>query len=197
MAVYRIMVAPKKRRYDVIKIFNLEIDGPMPDLSKLHSALANPVTMKVIESIPRRLKNKKFREVMYSNAVIDPEQKSIITLCAHRGIEVEAAKVSYRFYGKKMAGLYVNKLVHVAYSEEPMLATLKPRGIRREMEYYDLLPMSGAELAQLSQDRELHLSLSKMRMLVNFQRRLGLPAVTDVFLEAFAGAWSEHCFHDL
>lgn len=198
MAVYRIMVAPKKRRYDVIKIFNLEIEGPKPDLSKLHSALANPVTMKVIERIPRRLKNKKFREVMYSNAVIDPEQKNIITLCAHRGIKVEAAKVSYRFYGKKIAGLYVNKLVHVAYySEEPVLVTLKPRGVRREMEYYNLLPMSDTELMQLSQNRELHLSLSKMKMLMNFQRRLGLPAVTDVFLEYFAGAWSEHCFHDL
>jgi phosphoribosylformylglycinamidine (FGAM) synthase-like enzyme len=197
MAVYRIMVASKKRRPDVFKVFNLEIDGPAPDLSMLYPVLANPVTMKVVEQMPRRLKNKKFREVMFSNAVIDPEQQNIITLCAHRGVKVEAAKVSYRYYGKKMAGLYVNKLVHVAFNEEPELTTLKPRGVRRKMEYYNLLAMSDAELMQLSKDRELHLSISKMKMLVNFQRRLGLPAVTDVFLEAFAGAWSEHCFHDL
>jgi phosphoribosylformylglycinamidine (FGAM) synthase-like enzyme len=195
--IYRIIVASKKKRPDVFRIFNLEIEGEAPDLSVLYPVFANPVTMRVVKRMPRKKPGRPFKEVMYSNAVIDPEEESIKIACAHKGIKVEAAKVSYRLYGKKMAGVYVNKLVHIEFSEEPVLTTLKPRGVRKPMEYFDLIAMSDYELEQLSQSRELHLSLAKMKKLVIFQRRLGLLAVTDVFLESFAGAWSQHCFHDL
>lgn len=185
-----------KRRPDVFKIINLELEVEAPDLSILHPIFADGVTQRIVEKMPRPKKSK-FKEVMYANAVIDPEQAMIIRLCREKGIEVVAVKVGYRFYGKKVNGLYVNKLVHVAYTSEPKLETLKPRGVRVSMQQYNLIAMSDAELVQLSKDRELHLALPKMKRLASFQARLGLSKVTDVFLETFAGAWSEHCFHDL
>ena len=195
--IYRIIVAPKKRRSDIFKIINLEIEGEASDLSVLYPVFANSETTRVIQSMPAKTAERSFKELMYSNAVIDPEQDTIIKLCAHKGIKVEAAKVSYRYYGKAAEDLYVNKLVHVFYTDEPVLTTLKPRGVRQPMQYFDLRKMSDDELRQLSKNRELHLSLSKMKKLVKFQKRLKLTKVTDVFLETFAGAWSEHCFHDL
>ena len=195
--IYRIIVAPKKKKPDIFKIINLEIEGEMPDLSVLYPVFANPETMTVVKKMPVGTALQPFKEVMYNNAVVDPEQDTIIQLCAHKGVKVEAAKVSYRYYGKASNDLYINKLVHVAYDEEPFLTTLKPRGVRQPMQYYDLRKMSDEELKQLSNDRELHLSLSKMKKLIKFQRRLKLEKVTDVFLETFGGAWSDHCFHDL
>jgi phosphoribosylformylglycinamidine synthase len=197
MSIHRIIVAPKKKRPDVFKIINLEIDGEAPDLSVLYSVLANPETMRVIDRMPKKTAKRGFKEVMYNNAVIDPEQESIIKLCAHKGVNVVAAKVSYRYYGKKMNGLYVNKLVHTAFTDEPILETLKPRGVRQSMQRYDLRSMSDQELCDFSEKREMHLSLSKMKKLVEFQERLKLESVTDVLLETFAGSWSGHCFHDL
>lgn len=193
MSVFRVIVAPRKKSPDIYKIYNLEIEDEKPDLSVLNSVFANPVTIQIVSRMPR----KPFKEVMYNNAVIDPEQQTIIDLCAHKGIKVEAAKVSYRYYGKKIKDLYVNKLVHVAFTEEPKLTTLKPRGVRRPMQYYDIAAMSDEELINLSNSLELHLSLEKMKKLAEFQKRLGLDKVTDVFLETFASSWSEHCFHDL
>lgn len=194
MAIYRIIVVPQKtRRPDVFKIINLEIGGQEPNLSVLYDIFANPVTMRIVHRMPK----KPFKEVMYNNAVIDPEQQTIIDLCSHRGIKVEAAKVSYRYCGKKMEGLYTNKLVHTTFISEPKLTTLKPRGVRQPMQYYDLIAMNDGELIDLSNVRDLHLSLEKMKKLAELQKRLGLDKVNDVFLETFAASWSEHCYHDL
>ena len=195
MAIARIIVAPKnKGKPSIFKIINLEFEGEAPNLLALYPVFANPETMKIVKKMPRR---RKFKEVMYHNGVIDPEQDMIIELCAHKGIKVVAARVGYRYYGKTMSGLYVNKLVRIAYEKDPVLETLKPRGVRKPMHFYDIAKMSDEELKKVSADRELHLSLSKMRKLADFQRRLGLTSVSDVFLETFGASWSQHCFHDL
>jgi phosphoribosylformylglycinamidine (FGAM) synthase-like enzyme len=195
--IYRIIIAPKKKDPDIFKIINLEIESKALDLSVFYPIFANPETMRIVDGMPKKTPKRQFKEVIYNNAVIDPEQGTIITLCASKGIAVEAAKVSYRYYGKKMDGVYVNKLVHTAYTDEPILTTLKPRGVRQPMQYYDLSGMKNDELQKTSIYRELHLSLSKMRKLAEFQKRLNLEKATDVFLEIFGGSWSEHCFHDL
>jgi len=196
MAIARIIVAPKgKGKSDIFKIFNLEFAGEkIPNLSSLFPIFANPETMKIVKKMPDR---RKFKEVMYHNGVIDPQQDAILELCQHKGIPAEAARVSYRYYGKHMDGLYVNKLVHVAFEEEPVLETLKPRGVRQPMQFYNLIGLNDDALEKISADRELHLSLSKMKKLQEFQVRLGLEKVSDVYLETFGASWSEHCFHDL
>lgn len=195
MAITRIIVAPNKPGVipDIYKIINLETPVPISDVSVLRSLFADGITTRVVDQMPEG----NFKEVMYHNGVIDPQQKMIIELCAKRGVVVEAVKVGYRYYGKAMDGLYVNKAVHIAFTEEPVLVTLKPRGVRQEMQYYDLTAMNDAELQQLSKDRELHLSLPQMQQLVSFQKKLGLLKVSDVYLETFAAFWSDHCFHTL
>lgn len=195
MAITRIITAPDKPGVtpDIYRIINLETSVPISDAAALHSLFADGITTRVVDQMPEG----NFKEVMYHNGVIDPQQKVIIELCAKRGVAVEAVKVGYRYYGKAMDGLYVNKAVHIAFTEEPQLTTLKPRGVRREMQYFDLHSMNDAELLQLSKVRELHLSLPQMKQLVRFQNKLGLHEVSDVYLETFAAFWSDHCFHTL
>ena len=198
MIITRIITVPNKPGVtpDIYRIINLETNEPILDVAALHSLFSDGITTRVAEEMPSD-PSVKFKEVMYQNGVIDPQETMIIELCAKRGVTVDAVKVGYRYYGKRMDGLYVNKAVHIAYTEEPQLTTLKPRGVRQETQYYDLRAMGDAELTQLSKNRELYLSLSQMKKLVQFQGRLGLFVVSDVYLETFAAFWSEHCFHTL
>lgn len=194
MATARIIVAPNgTEKSDVYKIINLETSASIPNVSVLHSLFADGITTHVVDQMPKG----NFKEVMYHNGVIDPQQQIIIDLCAKRGVWVAAVKVGCRYYGKALDGLYVNKAVHIAYTEEPQLTTLKPRGVRQEMQYFDLRVMNDADLQQLSKVRELHLSLPQMKQLVRFQDKLGFHSVSDVYLETFAAFWSDHCFHTL
>ncbi len=194
MTIYRIVIGPKKpdgKQADIFKIYNLETGCAASDLRKLHAIFCNSVTETVVETMPAG----EFLEVMYQNGVIDPEQEAIIRACGSKGVIVEAAKVGYRYYGRRRQGIYVNKLVHVSFTSEPVLTTLKPRGIRQPMEYFNLLALSDAELIGLSAKRELHLSLAQMKKLAAIQDELCASRVTDVFLETFAARWSDHCNH--
>ncbi|MBP7811869.1 MAG: hypothetical protein KA054_03445, partial [Candidatus Moranbacteria bacterium] len=196
MSITRIIVAPKKGASvpDVFKIINLETPEPIANPSDLHTLFADGVTTEVIANMPS---DGNFKEVMYHNGVIDPQQTMIIDLCAARGIKVEAVKVGYRYYGDVAESVYVNKAVHIAYVAEPTLATLKPRGVRAPMQHFDLTSLDDESLVQLSKKRELSLSLGQMRQLVTFQKERGLSNVTDVELETFAAFWSDHCHHTL
>lgn len=195
MPVQRLYVSVDKKASEVFKIINLETATPVDTdaLSELESLFANGVTEHVVTEMPEG----DFHEVIYQNGVIDPQQDIIQKLCVDRGINVLAAKVSHRYYGKSFNGVYVNKLVHTVYTTEPELVTLRPRGVRQPMQYYDLTVLSDTELKQLSRDRQMNLSLTQMYALVRFQKQLGLSAVTDVFLETFAARWSDHCEHTL
>lgn len=199
MSITRIIVAPtqgvSKKRPDVYKVINLETAMPIPDPSILHSLFADGITAKVIERMPTK---PKFMEVMYRRDVIDPEQAVIIELCGERGVVVEAAKVSYRHYGRKALGhLYTNMAVFDVFTSEPKITTMKLSGERTPTLHYDLASMNDAELMRVSADRELNLSLPQMKKLAEFQIRDDLPSVTDVYLETFAAFWSDHCFHTL
>jgi phosphoribosylformylglycinamidine (FGAM) synthase-like enzyme len=189
--IYRIAVAPKGKKASVIKIYYLETSGKINNPEILHNLFCNPETEEIVETMPKG----RFLERMYTNAVIDPAQESIIIACQSLGIEVEAVKVSHRYYGRARKKVFVNKLVHMSFTKEPVLETLKPRGLRKGMQTFDLRKMTDKELLKLSVDMELALSLAQMKKLIDIQRRLKLPVVTDVFLETFAARWSDHCFH--
>lgn len=191
MRVYRAAIHNKDQGAEgVYTIYNLEMERP-PDREALAGLFCNPLVEGVTEGMPEG----EFVEVMYHNGVIDPQQESIIVACGSLGMEVTAAKVSRRYYGQTRNGVFVNKLVQVAFTEEPILGTLRPRGARKGMELFDLTALSGQELMQLSESRDLHLSLPQMRELAQIQRDERLPQVTDVFLETFAARWSDHCYH--
>jgi hypothetical protein len=146
----------------------LPVPKDAPDLGKLYPIFCNSVTETVVETMPTG----EILEVMYQNGVIDPEQEAIIRVCRSKGVTVEAAKVGDWYYGQRRQGIYVNKLVHVSFTSEPALTTLKPCGIRKPMEYFDLLALSDAELISLSEKRELHLSLPQMKRLAAIQEEL-------------------------
>lgn len=188
--IYRIAVERKGEEGKIVRIYNLETAGEI-DVSKLDRLFCNPLKERLVEVMP----SGKFTEVMYHNGVIDPEQEQIIKGCRAYGIEVEAAKVGHRYYGNAVKGVVVNKLVHMWFTKEPELSTLKPRGNRRGMEVFDLTGMSDKELLALSKKREVGLNLEQMRQLAFIQKEQGAPVVTDVFIETFGAKWSDHCVH--
>lgn len=177
---------------NVFTIYNLEV-SPQADLFALGNLFCNPETEEIVYGID--LPKGEFIEVIYHNGVIDPAQDSIIIACKAFGVEVEAAKISHRYYGEAAKAVITNKLVHAVYADEPVLETLKPRGARKGMQLFDLTAMSDRKLLGLSKKRELALSLPQMQRLALIQKDLGLQAVTDVFLETFAARWSDHCDH--
>jgi len=190
--IKRIIVGPKDKESDVYTIFNLEMkDNQAFDQKALEGLFYDSLIEKIVTEMPAG----KFMEVMYHNGVIDPAQDAILKACAHKGIKVEAAKVSHRYYGLARLKVFVNKKVHMKFISEPALETLKPRGSRQGMKLFDLTAMSDQELVKLSEDRELALSLEEMKQLTEFQKRDKMPAVTDVFLETFGARWSDHCVH--
>lgn len=189
--IYRVVVAPKGKEDDgVYTIYNLETSGEV-DISRLNRLFCNPEKETLLSEMPFG----KFTEVMFHRGVIDPDQIPIIDGCKAKGVAVEAVKVGHRYYGKKIRGVIINKLVHMIFTSEPELTTLKPRGNRRGMQVFDLTQMTDKELIKLSKDREIGLTLAQMQKLVVIQKRRHLPVVTDVFLETFGAKWSDHCTH--
>ena len=190
--IYRIIVTQNDGRNQVFKIYNLEINTPEPDVSLLAQKLFhNPVTEKLVDKMPEG----DFLEVMYHNGVVDPENESIIIACTKLGVEVEAAKIGMRYYGDLRKNVIVSKEVHMAFTEEPRLKTLKPQGARSPMETFDLTAMSEDQLMFISKARDLSLFLAQMTELAAIQRDEGMDVVNDVFLETFAARWCDHCNH--
>lgn len=195
--IYRIIVQ-QSIGSGCFKVFNLETAGEV-DMDKVRRYFCNPAKERLYSIAPGEhfynLPTGKFLEVMYHNGVVDPEQEQIIKGCEAYGVVVEAVKVGNRYYGSAMKGVVVNKLVHISFTSEPELTTLKPRGSRRGMQLFDLTTMSDDQLLKLSKDRSIGLTLEQMRKLVDRQKQQQLPAVTDVYLESFGAKWSDHCVH--
>lgn len=194
------IIVKKKGVDDVFRIYNLEVPYRLPvsysfrrgGLLDLYGIFCNQETEEIVYEMPKD----DFIEKMYHSGFIDPAQEPIIIACRAAGVKVEAAKISDRYYGEVAKGVIVNKLVHAVYTEEPVLETLKPRGNRKGMQSFDLTAMSAEELADLSKQRKINFSFVQMQRLAEIQKELGLSQVTDVFLEAFAARWSDHCNHN-
>lgn len=190
--IIRVIVAPKDTSAREFTIYNLELgDLTAPGLGEFVQKLRNPETEVVLEQMPKG----KFIEVMYHNGVVDPAQEPIQIAAREFGVEIEAAKISHRYYGKAIKNVFINKLVHMWFHDEPELETLKPRGSQKGMQVFNLLSRDDGQLTKLSEDLNLQLSLEQIKKLAEIQKRLELPVVTDVFLQTFAARWSDHCFH--
>jgi phosphoribosylformylglycinamidine (FGAM) synthase-like enzyme len=198
VAVYRLIVGVRGHP-KVFTIYNLETDGTQVlNLDTLASHFIDSVVEERVTELPPG----DFLEVMYHNGVIDPAQESILMACSSLGAPVIAAKVSKRYYSDARDDVYFNRMVHVKFTNEPRLDALRPRGKRKGMELFDLSAMSDNELIALGNGThprrlgcDLALSLEAMKKLREFQKRLDLPYVTDVFLETFGARWSDHCNH--
>jgi phosphoribosylformylglycinamidine synthase len=191
MPIYRIAVAPKEGEPDVYTIYNLEIKEKC-DLGVLSKLFCNSETEKIVKKMPEE----KFLEVMYHNGVIDPALESILIACQSLGVFVEAAKISHRYYRNASKKVFINKkLVHMTFTKEPVLTTLKPQGFRKGMQLFDFTKMNDGELMNVSKERDLSLSLKQMRKLAEIQKEMKVSFVTDVFPEVFGAWWSNHCFH--
>ena len=190
--IYSIAVRPKEKNGSVIKVYYLEISKENPDIDLLANTLFhNPLTEELVPELPQE----NITIVMRNNAVLDSAQKSIIDGCRRLGVEVEAAKVAHCYIGEVPASVFINPLIHVKYHEVPQLETLKPRGSKVPMEVVDLREYDDKGLMQMSEDRDLSLSLKQMRELVLIQMDLEQGPVSDVFLDIFAARWSDHCCH--
>jgi phosphoribosylformylglycinamidine synthase len=198
VAVFRLAIGSHSHP-DVFKIFNFETEGSLPLNTQI---IADHFIDSVTEYSVKEMPPGKFLEVIYHNGVIDPCQESILTACESLGVPVIAAKVSKRYYSNAQDDVYVNKMVHITFTSEPALETLRPRGSRKGMQVFDLTAMSDNELIALgngTHDRrkgcDLALTLEDMEKLREMQIRDKLPCVTDVFLETFGARWSDHCNH--
>ena len=183
---------PKPSEVGVFTIFNLEVkDGDVEKISDLFPLLHNREVEKIVGKMP----DGDFHEVIFKNAIIDPQSRTIGAGCRKLGVDPEALKVSYRYYGDAFNGVYVNPNVEVCFTEEPRFETLKPFGERAPMETFNLLMMGDDELMRLSADCNLSLSLNQMRRIRDEQGKRNLPFVTDFMLDTYAIFWCDHCKH--
>ncbi len=187
--IIRIAVAPKQPRKGeagIYTIYNFELPpSEVEKLSLLYSVLHDDEVEKIVSQLP----DGDFHEVMYKPAIIDPQSKTINAACKKLGINVEAIKVSIRYYGDAFEGITVNPNVEICFTEEPNLVTLNPVGERVPMETYNLQNMDDDQLLLLSKDLNLSLSLAQMQKIRNDQAAQDLPFVTDLMLDVDAILW--------
>ncbi|OGI26696.1 MAG: hypothetical protein A2359_03400 [Candidatus Moranbacteria bacterium RIFOXYB1_FULL_43_19] len=195
--IVRIAVAPKhpkEKEKGVYTIYNLEIaENEVPKIPQIFRVLHDAEVEEIFDV--GKLQAGDFHEVMYKNAIIDPQAQTIGKAFEKLGVRVEALKVGKRYYGEAFKGVYVNPNVEISFSGEPNLDTLKPEGFRPSMDTYDLSAMGEEELFQLSQNLNLSLSLKQMQAIRQHQIELGLPYTTDLDLDVYAILWCDHCRH--
>lgn len=141
-------------------------------------------------------------EVAYKPGVMNPEAASIMKAAKDLSIDLAAADSSteYGFYGSvspdEVNGivdrLLVNKIVErvVIEKSETLIITGEPGPI----EIVPIRDLSEVELAQLSENRQLHLNLEEMTVIQNQAKKLNSD-FTDAEIEIIAARWSEHCGH--
>jgi phosphoribosylformylglycinamidine synthase len=195
-SVIRIAVAPKQPRKGEVGVYIIyNIDLPSSEVEKL--SLLYPVLHdSEVENIIDELPEGDFHEVMFKNAIIDPQSKTIGEACKKLGIKVEAVKVGTRYYGDAFKGVTVNPNVEICFTKEPEFTTLKPAGQRIPMDTYNLLLMTDEQLSGLSKNLNLSLSLKQMKKIRNDQKEQGLSFVTDLRLDVYAIRWCDHCNHN-
>ncbi len=91
--------------------------------------------------------------------------------------------------------LLANPVVHSIHAE-PYFPDTLPRGraYQFKLGHVPLRGLSDEELAKLSRDAHLFLSLEEMRAIRAEYQRVGREP-TDIELETLAQTWSEHCVH--
>ena len=144
-------------------------------------------------------------EVAYHPGVTDAEAENLLRRARSVGLPVEAAPataVRYEFEGalspsdlEEIARRVLCNEVIQYFSPHPLQPAFLPRcEPGREVEVIPLRQAGEAELARLSTERVLFLSLPEMQAIQAEYLRLGRDP-TDVELEMLAQTWSEHCQH--
>lgn len=98
--------------------------------------------------------------------------------------------------GKVLANDCVEKWFVQGFDRRDSVPETFPEPIARpfELRRVALVGLTDAELAKLSRDAHLFLSVAEMRTIRDHFSRLGRDA-TDLELETLAQTWSEHCVH--
>ena len=143
-------------------------------------------------------------EVAYHPGVTDAEAENLLRRACSMGLPVEAAAtaVRYEFEGEvsppeleAIARQVLCNEVVQHFSLRPLRPAFLPRcEPNREVETILLRQADDVELARLSTERVLFLSLPEMQAIRAEFLRLGRDP-TDVELETLAQTWSEHCQH--
>jgi len=142
-------------------------------------------------------------EVAYNPGVMDPVEESVIKAVRDAGFKgITSVSTSKKYVIKggisgTQAGhiaekLLYNKIIqHIVRGEEEH-KELKPYGF--EKVEVELLGAGDKELARLSREGQLYLSLTEMKGIRDYFRKIGRNP-TDCELETLAQTWSEHCKH--
>ncbi len=143
-------------------------------------------------------------EVAYHPGVTDAEAENLLRRARSMGFQVEAVATAtrYEFEGEfspseleAIARQVLCNEVIQGYSFCPLQPAFLPRcEPNLQVEVIPLRQADDAELARLSAERVLSLSLPEMQAIRAEFRRLGRDP-TDVELETLAQTWSEHCQH--
>ncbi len=144
-------------------------------------------------------------EVGYHPGVTDPVADNLLRrahLLGIRSLEATSTGTRYTFSGdlsaadlQRVAGELLCNDVVQSYALGPLRPSFVPRAEpRAEVEVIPLRDAGDEELARMSVERVLFLSLPEMCTIRDEFRRLGRDP-TDVELETLAQTWSEHCQH--
>ncbi len=183
------------------------IDGPLNDqhLDRIGTELlADPVTELVnVGSTPAR-ETAHVIEIHPLPGVMDPAAQSVASAIHNlTGIKVQV-RTATRFdlvgISRAQADLLAqsvlaNPIIH-AIHDHPYLPDALPEGQATEFQLgqIQIRDLDDEQLAVLSRDGHLFLSLDEMRTIRDFFQDLGREP-TDIELETLAQTWSEHCVH--
>lgn len=179
--------------------FELESQPSDEVLERLRLALGDPHTETVTLGEP--LVPGEMVQVAYLRSIVDNENDSLVLLGNLVGVETTAARVattyasSHRQLCERVRARVVNPSIEELHVEEPHYTGLRPIGIARDPERYDLRDLADEELVALGNAGGRNLDLDKMKALRSIQEEVGEPFITDVLVEAVDARWSDHCMH--
>ncbi|MEO0052483.1 MAG: phosphoribosylformylglycinamidine synthase subunit PurL [candidate division WOR-3 bacterium] len=150
-----------------------------------------------------RLKTVTGFEVLFNPGVMDPSVASVLRALADMGYSGCSVRSGRRYefnrefspeeQDRLVKGLLLNPLIqHLAQPGEIVFARARPYRFRPSV--IRITGLDDVQLAAISRERLLALSLEEMQILQRFYEELGREP-TDVELETFAQTWSEHCQH--
>ncbi len=186
------------------------IDGAMSDGDVAEIAerlLADSLTQEYSTGTAAR-KGFWIMEVRYKDNVSDPAEDSILKAIRELGKDATAARTAKRYYiraeirAKEAESvckrLFANAIVEDFFCGRERLDAPAPRiakgNATEEISEIRIIEADDAELARISREGVLSLSLEEMKAIKGQFRKLGRNP-TDGELETIAQTWSEHCKH--
>jgi len=142
--------------------------------------------------------------VLPKPGVMDPVAQSALTAIADFGFQAEAVRTLKKYWVEELPDekleLLISKILANDAVEQVIVGPLRFERLEVGAPYefklvhVPIREMDDNELARLSLEDQLYLSLPEMRTIRDHYRSLGCDP-TDVELETLAQTWSEHCSH--